>query len=94
MRMVAKIIVYGATSFTAQNLLPYLESHPDRDNFEFILGGRNAQKLEAVNEKLTKKREVVVCDLKNDEEVEKMVKKGDVVMNLAGEFTSALSCVY
>lgn len=87
-KMTPKLIIYGATSFTAQNLLPYLESHPDSGDFDFILAGRNRQKLDAVNRKLNQPRTVIVCDLTDDDAVEKMVTQGKVVVNLAGPYQS------
>ncbi len=78
------IIVYGATAFTAGPLLPYLDEHEDGDQFDFIIAGRNKTKLDAVNAKLRTKREVVACDINDEEAVKRLVDKGDVVMNLAG----------
>jgi short subunit dehydrogenase-like uncharacterized protein len=83
------IIVYGATAFTAGPLLPYLDTHPDGEEFDFILAGRTKSKLDAANAKLTTKRKVVALDLKDKEGVRGLVEKGDVVMNLAGSHSSS-----
>ncbi|WWC95166.1 hypothetical protein V866_002020 [Kwoniella sp. B9012] len=80
------LIIYGATSFTARNLLSYLDTHPEGDSFEFILSGRNQQKLEIANGKLQRPREVVSCQLDDEDGVKKLVEKGQVVVNLAGPF--------
>ncbi|WVQ78993.1 hypothetical protein IAT38_001085 [Cryptococcus sp. DSM 104549] len=80
------LIIYGANSFTAQQLLTYLEAHPDAPAFDFILAGRSPQKLEAVNGKLKTKHEVVVCELTDREAVERLVDRGDVVINFAGPY--------
>nr|XP_018999967.1 uncharacterized protein I203_07496 [Kwoniella mangroviensis CBS 8507]OCF63428.1 hypothetical protein I203_07496 [Kwoniella mangroviensis CBS 8507] len=80
------LIIYGATSFTARNLLSYLDTHSEGDSFEFILSGRNQQKLEIANGKLQRPREVVVCQLNDEDDVKKLVEKGQVVVNLAGPF--------
>lgn len=79
------LIVFGATSYTAQELLPYLDNHPDGDDFDFILAGRNKQKLDALNDKRPKRRQVAVCDSNDEDAVEALVEKGDVVINLAGK---------
>ena len=83
--MVPRLTIYGATAFTAQNLLTYLDGHPDLDGFDFILSGRNAEKLDKVNAKLLKPREVVSCDLTDQGALDELVKKGEVVLNNASE---------
>ncbi|WWC91919.1 uncharacterized protein L201_006871 [Kwoniella dendrophila CBS 6074] len=80
------LIIYGATSYTARQLLPYLDLHRDSTQFEFILSGRNKEKLQAANAKLNKPREIAVCQLNDEEAVKDLVAKGDVVVNLAGPF--------
>jgi short subunit dehydrogenase-like uncharacterized protein len=79
------LIIHGATSYTAAELLVYLESHPQTDQFEIILAGRNLQKLEDVNSTLKIKRETFRVDTKDPDEVRALIKKGDVVINLAGK---------
>lgn len=79
------LIVHGASSFTAKELLRYLDSHPDAGSFEFILAGRTKAKLDKANEKLKKKREVVVVDLEDERSVKSLVARGEVVINLAGK---------
>ena len=83
------LIVHGASSFTATELLSYLDSHPQGDQFEFILAGRTLSKLEAKNRDLGTEREIVVVDLTDEASVKELVSKGDVVINLAG--TSSIS---
>lgn len=78
------VIVYGATAFTAGPLLPYLDTHPDADEFDFILAGRNKSKLDAASAKLNSKPETVAVELGDEEGVRRLIDKGDVVMNLAG----------
>ncbi len=85
------IVIYGATAFAAGPLLPYLDEHPDGDDFDFILAGRNKSKLDAANAKLNIRREVVPLDLSDEESVKKLVATADVVMNLAGESHIRLS---
>ncbi|WRT70025.1 uncharacterized protein IL334_007018 [Kwoniella shivajii] len=80
------LIIYGATSFTAKQLLVYLDTHHDGDQFEFILAGRNQSRLAAANAKLRTSREIIACQLDDEEGVTNLVAKGDVVVNLAGPF--------
>jgi short subunit dehydrogenase-like uncharacterized protein len=79
------LLICGATSFTARVLLTYLDTHADSSRFEFILVGRNASKLDEANAALRTKRETLVVRLEDEGEVERMVERGDVVLNLAGE---------
>lgn len=78
------LIVYGATSFTAKELLNYLDTHHDQDKFEVILAGRSFQRLQDAVSHLKKKHEIVACQLDDAEGVKKLVAKGQVVVNLAG----------
>jgi short subunit dehydrogenase-like uncharacterized protein len=80
------LIVYGATAFTAQPLLQYLKSHPDKGHFSVILSGRNLAKLDALNEKHGTHWPVIPADLKNEAQVVSLVENGDIVLNLAGPF--------
>jgi short subunit dehydrogenase-like uncharacterized protein len=84
----AKVIVYGATSFTARELLTYLDNHPQSHLFDVILSGRNLQRLQASAEKLEKKHKIVACQLDDQEGVKNLISQGDVVINLAGESPS------
>jgi short subunit dehydrogenase-like uncharacterized protein len=82
------VVIYGATSFTARHLLSYLDTHPEEEGFEFILAGRNREKLDAANGRLGRRREVMVIDLSVEEGVRRMVQKASVIINLAGEWTN------
>ncbi|KAK1922219.1 Saccharopine dehydrogenase-domain-containing protein [Papiliotrema laurentii] len=82
----AKVIVYGATSFTARELLTYLDNHPQSHLFDVILSGRNLQRLQASAEKLEKRHKIVACQLDDQEGVKNLISQGDVVINLAGPF--------
>jgi short subunit dehydrogenase-like uncharacterized protein len=79
------LIIYGATSYTAKELLLYLDSHPQQDEFDVILAGRNEEKLKAAASKLKKRHEIATCQLNDEEAVKNLVGKGNVVINLAGE---------
>nr|XP_019010531.1 uncharacterized protein I206_05003 [Kwoniella pini CBS 10737]OCF49312.1 hypothetical protein I206_05003 [Kwoniella pini CBS 10737] len=88
------LIIYGATSFTARQLLAYLDNHPDKASFEFILAGRNQEKLESTNVKLSYPREIVACQLNDEDGVKSLVEKGDVVVNLAASMIANLLLLY
>jgi len=79
------VIVYGATSYTAKELLIYLDTHAQNDEFDVILAGRNEDKLKAVSSKMKKKHEIAACQLDDEEGVKKLIARGSVVINLAGE---------
>lgn len=78
------LVIYGATAYTAQQLFTYLDEHPEAEDFDFIIAGRNQTKLDKLNENLKTKREVIACELNDEEGVEAMVKRGDVIVNFAG----------
>ncbi|XAO26240.1 hypothetical protein I312_105074 [Cryptococcus bacillisporus CA1280] len=80
------LVIYGATAYTAQQLFTYLEEHPEAEDFDFILAGRNQTKLDKLNESLKIKREVIACELSDEEGVAAMVKRGDVIVNFAGPY--------
>jgi short subunit dehydrogenase-like uncharacterized protein len=80
------LIIYGATSFTARELLNHLDTHRDQAQFDVILAGRSQERLEAAASKLKRKHEVVACQLHDADAVARMVAKGNVVVNLAGEY--------
>ncbi|TYJ58948.1 hypothetical protein B9479_000383 [Cryptococcus floricola] len=82
-------VVYGATSFTARQLLTYLHAHPAlaAQEFDFAISGRNKDKLHTLNEQLLEgKREVIVLELSDLEGVEAMVKRANVIINCAGPY--------
>ncbi|AAW44773.1 conserved hypothetical protein [Cryptococcus deneoformans JEC21] len=80
------LVIYGATAYTAQQLFTYLEEHPEAGDFDFILAGRNQTKLDKLNGSLKIQREVIACELSDEEGVEAMVKRGNVIVNFAGPY--------
>lgn len=80
------LVIHGASAFTATELLSYLDNHPQGELFEFILAGRTRSKLEDKNAGLKNRREVLVVDVSKENDVKALVAKGDVVVNLAGEY--------
>ena len=79
------LIVYGASSYTAKELLIYLDTHSQEDEFDVILAGRNEERLKAAASKMKKRHEIAACQLDDQEGVKKLVARGNVVINLAGE---------
>ena len=82
------VIVYGATSYTAKELLLYLDTHTENDQFDVILAGRNEDRLKTAASKMKKQHAIAVCQLDDQADVKKLVAKGNVVINLAGELAS------
>ena len=81
------LTVYGATSFTARELLRYLDTHPDGESFNLILSGRNGQKLETAAKGIKRQKELVQCALTDEDEVRDLVARSTVIVNLAGELS-------
>ncbi|WVQ75602.1 hypothetical protein IAR50_005230 [Cryptococcus sp. DSM 104548] len=82
-------VVYGATSFTARQLLTYLEAHPAlaAHEFDYAISGRNKAKLDTLNESLLGgKREVIVLELGDLQGVQAMVERASVIINCAGPY--------
>ncbi|ORX39430.1 hypothetical protein BD324DRAFT_619686 [Kockovaella imperatae] len=80
------LTVYGATSFTARELLRYLDHHPDGESFNLILSGRNEEKLKAATKDMKRDKELVACELTDEESVRDLVDRSTVIINLAGPF--------
>ena len=79
--------VYGATSFTAQTFLLYLDTHPDRSSFELIIAGRDRPKLEVARETYLSASgaDVRAFKLDDEEAVKGFVSASSVIVNFAGE---------
>ncbi|KAJ9126396.1 hypothetical protein QFC24_002134 [Naganishia onofrii] len=94
------ILIYGATSYTARLLIDYLATHPERKQFTFALAGRNPEKLKRLVDELHQanedgeegKTEWIACALEDTAEgypkVAAMVSDAEVVINLAGPYSS------
>lgn len=78
------VIIYGATSFTARELLDYLDDHRDHEKFNVILAGRSHKRLQDAASKLKRTHEIAECQLGDETSVKDLVARGDVVVNLAG----------
>ena len=78
------LAIYGATAFTAGPVIEYLDNHPDSGQFKLILSGRNLEKLDKIQAKLSKKVEIVGLELSDEPGVKSLVDRSDVIINVAG----------
>jgi short subunit dehydrogenase-like uncharacterized protein len=88
-KMSKTVTVYGATAFTAGPVIEYLDNHPDSGQFKLILSGRNLEKLDRIQAKLSKKVEIVALELSDEEGLRALVDKSDVIINVAGKLAQA-----
>ena len=85
------VTVYGATAFTAGPVIEYLVNHPDSGQFKLILSGRNLEKLDRIQAKLSKKVEIVALELSDEKGLRALVDKSDVIINVAGKLSQGHS---
>jgi short subunit dehydrogenase-like uncharacterized protein len=78
------VTVYGATAFSAGPCIEYLVDHPESDQFKLILSGRNQEKLDKIQARLSKRVEIVALELSDEEGVKELVERSDVIINVAG----------
>ena len=79
------IVVYGATSKTGGYVVPYLLKHPEQPSF--ALAGRSHAKLSALASKgVPSTVPLIVADSSDSKAIAAMVKRGRLVLNLAGPF--------
>ncbi|KAF8913286.1 Saccharopine dehydrogenase-domain-containing protein, partial [Mucidula mucida] len=76
------------TGITGRQTIKYLQNHPDRDTFTFSIAGRSEEKLKALVSELSLPDDVnvLIVDVKNDEQIEAAVKTAKVVLNTVGPF--------
>lgn len=84
------VTVYGATAFSAGPCIEYLVDHPESSQFKLILSGRNREKLDKIQARLSKKVEIVALELSDEAGVKELVERSDVIINVAG----MLSCLH
>ena len=82
------VTVYGATAFSAGPCIEYLVDHPESSQFKLILSGRNQEKLDKIQARLSKKVEIVALELSDEEGVKELVERSDVIINVAGMLSS------
>ena len=102
------ITVYGATSFVAKHILRYLldvvgaaAGTEEEGSLQVTLGGRNKEKLEAVQKNFEKEypdthgsiKDIVVADGSDLGSLKEMAKRTKVVINCAGPYSRYSSLV-
>lgn len=82
------IILLGATGFTGRLVARYLAAHPQRGRFTWVVAARSPAKLEALAKELKLSPDVglVILDVTNEKDVERVVKTARVVINTVGPF--------
>jgi short subunit dehydrogenase-like uncharacterized protein len=83
------IVLYGATGFVGSRAAAYLANHPQREQLRWAIAGRDQSKLEQVKQHLgaaASSVSVLVADSGNQEAVDTMVAKTQVLINTAGPF--------
>ena len=83
------LVVYGASGFVGRQVVQYLSSHPDAEQFCWAVAGRSRQKLEAVCQQIGGRAAAVdqwVADSQDQEAIDRFVSQARVVVNTAGPF--------
>jgi len=90
------LILYGATGFTGQFAAEYLaRNYPPNGNqlgLTWALAGRNQQRLEAIKNIIIQINSacqavgIIIADTKYQDEVDKMVAQGRVILTTAGPY--------
>lgn len=82
------IILLGATGFTGRLVVRYLAAHPQRGRFTWAVAARSPAKLEALTKELKLSPDVglVILDVTNEKDVQRVVKTARVVINTVGPF--------
>ena len=79
------LIIFGASGFTGQIAVKYLdENYP---SLKWAISGRNYKKLKKVSENTKKMPDVFVADSNDQESLAEIVKKTNVIASLAGPFS-------
>ena len=78
------LIIFGASGFTGQIAVKYLDKNYPALNW--AIAGRNSKKLEEISANTEKKPEVFVADSHDNISLAELVKKTDVIASLAGPF--------
>ena len=78
------IIIFGATGFTGQIAVKYLDKHYPELNW--AISGRNTEKLKRISDSTNKKPKIFVAKNDDKESLKKIVRKTNVIASLAGPF--------
>jgi short subunit dehydrogenase-like uncharacterized protein len=83
------IVLYGATGFVGSRAAAYLAQHPQRQQLRWAIAGRDRNKLEQVKQHLgatASSVAVLVADSRDQDAVDSIVAKTQVLLNTAGPF--------
>ena len=78
------LIIFGATGFTGQIAVKYLDKN--YPTLHWAISGRNLEKLKKISENTKKKPEIFVAHSHDNESLAEIVKKTNVIASLAGPF--------
>jgi len=78
------IIIFGATGFTGQIAVKYLDKY--YPNIKWAISGRNLSKLNSISNSTAKKPEVFFADSHDEKSLKNIAKKTKVIASLAGPF--------
>ncbi len=84
------LILFGATGFTGQQTLKHLSKHVPA-GFKWAIGGRSAEKLEALLplcENALTQPSIVLADSSDAKSVDKLVASTNVIIQLAGPYAA------
>jgi short subunit dehydrogenase-like uncharacterized protein len=80
------IVLFGATGFTGKLIASYLDKHISAYSATWAIAGRNPVKLEALQNELASKPDIITADVDNQEEIHAMAGNTRILMNAAGPF--------
>ena len=78
------LIIFGASGFTGQIAVKYLDKNYPTLNW--AISGRNKEKLMKISNDTNKKPEIFIADSKNQDSLAEIAKKTNVIASLAGPF--------
>ena len=78
------LIIFGASGFTGQIAVKYLDKNYPTLNW--AISGRNKEKLMKISNDTNKKPEIFIADSKNQDSLAEITKKTNVIASLAGPF--------
>ena len=78
------LIIFGASGFTGQIAVKYLDKNYPTLNW--AISGRNKEKLMKISNNTNKKPEIFIADSKNQDSLAEIAKKTNVIASLAGPF--------
>ena len=86
------VVLYGATSFvgkiTAHYLAEFLSNAEDKDgaNVTWAIAGRDEEKLNELQSKLTSKVDIIIANSKDEASLDKMTKQTQVIISTVGPY--------